>query len=278
MAQNLTIYAKYVTAGSSSNQIYQDCIMAGSSSQDATETAYPTNTNPTNTGYTYLSSATKQRQVGLYVQYPFPSGSATSSANLFSNGVLVSSSKQAEEVRYATSADLHTRGQVNYWITSSFIISKENVVFTSASLKDYIYVVPTSHSLSTIDYTDQSLVGDILYYYSASVIVTKSLQSLTATTSFSESVALGRIAKISVPFEYVVSIAKPTKSSVAKITLLNYNGIVQSLNTFNTISSSISNGVTSSFAVLFVSASKANMGSVVGNNLYASLGTTQNRS
>jgi hypothetical protein len=61
MAQDLNIYAKYVTAGSSSNQIYQDCIQAGSSSQDATETAYPTNTNPTNTGYTYLSSATVQK-------------------------------------------------------------------------------------------------------------------------------------------------------------------------------------------------------------------------
>jgi hypothetical protein len=83
MAQNLNIYAKYVAAGSSSNQIYQDCLMAGSSSQDATETAYPTNTNPTNTGYTYLSSATVKK---------------TYSTNSYS-------------VLNPTSADLHIRGQ-----------------------------------------------------------------------------------------------------------------------------------------------------------------------
>jgi len=44
-AGDLNIYTKYVAAGSSSNQIYQDCLMAGSSSQNATETAYPTNQN-----------------------------------------------------------------------------------------------------------------------------------------------------------------------------------------------------------------------------------------
>ena len=82
MAQDLNIYAKYITAGSSSNQIYQDCINAGSSSQDATETAYPTNRNRTNTGYTYLSSATVQK---------------TYSTNSYA-------------VLNPTSADLHTRG------------------------------------------------------------------------------------------------------------------------------------------------------------------------
>jgi hypothetical protein len=61
MAQDLNIYAKYIAAGSSSNQIYQDCLMVGSSSQDATETAYPTNRNRTNLGNTYLSSATVQK-------------------------------------------------------------------------------------------------------------------------------------------------------------------------------------------------------------------------
>lgn len=57
MAQDLTIWARYINAGSSSNQIYQDCINAGSSSQDAIETAYPTNPSRTH-GNIYLSSAT----------------------------------------------------------------------------------------------------------------------------------------------------------------------------------------------------------------------------
>jgi hypothetical protein len=67
--------------------------MAGSSSQDATETAYPTNRNRTNTGYTYLSSATVQK---------------TYSTNTY-------------EVLNPTSADLHTRGQYDYGYPSTTI-------------------------------------------------------------------------------------------------------------------------------------------------------------
>jgi hypothetical protein len=230
MAQDLNIYAKYVTAGSSSNQIYQDCIMAGSSSQDATETAYPTNTNPTNTGYTYLSSATKQRQVGLYVQYPFPSGSATSSANLFSNGVLVSSSKQAGEVRYATSTDLHTRGQVNYWITGSTIIPAGVASF-----------VTSSTGLGPVN-------------TSAKVSITSSYFTPLFNSNINDS------------------------SDVNKFSILSYNGVISTIAGYNNFSSSTFNNFTESFVVMHVSASKANMGSVVTNNLIVSLGTTQNRS
>jgi len=87
---------------SASNAIINKAITAGSSSAVAYALGNVTSTNTSNLGTTYLNSATKQRKMGLYVQYPFPSGSATSSADLFSNGVLVSSSKQAEEARYPT--------------------------------------------------------------------------------------------------------------------------------------------------------------------------------
>ena len=230
MAQNLDIYAKYVAAGSSSNQIYQDCLMAGSSSQDATETAYPTNTNPTNTGYTYLSSATKQRQVGLYVQYPFPSGSATSSANLFSNGVLVSSSKQAEEVKYATSADLHTRGQINYWITGSTIIPAGVASF-----------VTSSTGLGPVN-------------TSAKVSITSSYFTPLFNSNINDS------------------------NDVKKFGILSYNGVISTIAGYNDFSSSTFNNYTQSFVVMHISASKANMGSVITNDLIVSLGTTQNKS
>jgi hypothetical protein len=277
-AGDLNIYAKYVAAGSSSNQIYQDCLMAGSSSQNATETAYPAG-NKTNLGNIYLSSATVQKKVGIYVQYPFPSGSSVSGSSLYTNGVLVSSSKQAEEIRYTTSADLHTRGQVNHYITSSASFLIATVSFASASLKDYAYSSKTSHSLSTTDYTDTSLVNDTtLYYYSASVVVSDSLKNLVANTAFSQSVAVGRIVKIVVPFETLKSVIEPTINNIQNITILNYNGVVQSLNNFNTISSSISNGITSNFALIFASASKNDMGSIVNNNINVNLGGTQIKS
>ena len=46
----------------------------------------------------------------------------------------------------------------------------------------------------------------------------------------------------------------------------------------NNFSSSTFNNFTESFVVMHASASKANMGNVVTNNLIVSLGTTQNRS
>ena len=91
-AGNLNIYAKYVTAGSSSNQIYQDCLMAGSSSQSAIETAYPANGNRTNLGNTYLSSATVQKTYSTSsysVQYPTNTSDWT-----VINGVLTSPKNQ----------------------------------------------------------------------------------------------------------------------------------------------------------------------------------------
>jgi hypothetical protein len=65
MASNSIIYARFIAAGSGSNQILQACLTAGSSSQDAYETAYPP-TSTANFAYnnqTYLSSATPTSSV-----------------------------------------------------------------------------------------------------------------------------------------------------------------------------------------------------------------------
>jgi hypothetical protein len=168
------------------------------------------------------------------------------------------------------------RNGTNYHITSSVSFLIAPTSFVSASLKDYAYSSVTSHSLSTTDYTDTSLVNDTtLYYYSASVVVSDSLKNLIVNTAFSQSVAAQRIVKIVVPFETLQSVIEPTINNIQNITILNYNGVVRSLNNFNTISSSISNGITSNFALLFASASKNDMGSIVNNNINVNLGGTQ---
>jgi hypothetical protein len=228
-----------------------NAITYNSSSAAAYGLGYPTNLNPTNTGYVYKSSAT--------------------STKTYSTATYASLNP--------TSANLHTRGQVNHYITSSATFLIATASFLSASLKDYVYSSVTSHSLSTTDYTDTSLVNDTtLYYYSASVVVSDNLKNLVANTAFSQSVAAGRLVKIVVPFETLKSVIEPTISNIQNITILNYNGVVQSLNTFNTISSSISNGIVSNFALLFASASKNNMGSVVNNTINLTIGKTQLKS
>lgn len=212
MAQDLEIYSRYVTAGSSSNQIYQDCIQAGSSSQDATETAYPTNTNPTNLGTTYLSSATVQK---------------TYSTNTYA-------------VLNPTSADLHTRGQRNYWVTGSITIPSAAITFTTASWANV------------------------------------KLNSLV-----SASIATGSIAKVSITSSYFTPLFNSNindSNDVKAFSVLAYNGVVSTLNGFNEYSSSTFNNVSESFAVIYVSASRASMGSVVTNDLNVSIGTVQNRS
>ena len=239
-----------LTAATASATI-TNAIAYASSSATAYSLGYPTNLNPTNVGYTYLSSATIQK---IY------------STNSYS-------------VLNPTNPNLHTRGQVNHYITSSATFLIATASFLSASLKDYAYSSVTSHSLSTTDYTDTSLVNDTtLYYYSASVVVSDSLKNLVANTAFSQSVAAGRIVKIVVPFETLKPVIEPTISNIQNITILNYNGVVQSLNTFNTISSSISDGIVSNFALLFASASKNNMGSVVNNTINLTIGKTQLKS
>ena len=79
---------------SASKAIVSSSISAGSSSIAAFELAYPKSTNTSNLGTTYKSSATVQK---------------TYSTNSYA-------------VLNPTSVDLHTRGQVNYWVTGSTII------------------------------------------------------------------------------------------------------------------------------------------------------------
>jgi hypothetical protein len=186
---------------SASNAIINKATTAGSSSVVANALGFPTSTNTSNLGYTYLSSATVQK---------------TYSTNSYA-------------VLNPTSADLHTRGQINYWITGSTIIPKGVATFTTSSL-----------GLGPANTT----------------------------------------AKVSIPVSNFTSLFNSSinnANDIKAFNILAYNGIISTLTNYNEFSSSI-NGTTSSFVVMYVSASKANMGSVVGNDLYVTLGTTQNSS
>jgi hypothetical protein len=203
---------------SASNAIIDALKPSVSSSHIAYGLGYPTNTNPTNTGYTYLSSATQDRILGIFVQYPFPSGSAVSGSPLYDNGVLVSSSAQANQVLYGDG--LNHFGN-NYGVTSyKFEIASQSTTFASASLAD-----------------------------------------LLSQQQYSQSISLGRIVKISIPTSVIEPAVEQIKTSAdaQKLVVSGSNGVVESLTLFNYI--------TGSTVVVFASASKNDMGSIVNNNL-----------
>lgn len=167
-AGDLRIYSASMVAVSSSNEIYQNCIQAGSSSQAAIETAYPTNQN---------------RSAGT-----------------------------------------------NYWITGSTIIPVGGASF-----------VTSSTGLGPVN-------------TSAKVSITSSYFTPLFNSNINDA------------------------NDVKKFGILSYNGVISTIAGYNDFSSSTFNNYTQSFVVMHISASKANMGSVVTNNLIVSLGTTQNRS
>ena len=217
---------------SASNAIIVNATNAGSSSAAAYGLGYKTNTNPTNMGYNYLSSATTSGSIYPHVQYPWPSGSAASDSSLFANGVLVSSSKQAEEVKYATNTN-RSRG-TNYWTTGSTIIP-------ASALNTGSFFVSSSYGLGP------------------------------ANTS----------AKVSITSSYFTSLFRIPISNlndVQSFSIVPYNGVISTIAGYNDFSSSTFNDYTQSFVVIHVSASKADMGSVVTSPLVISLGTLQNSS
>jgi len=262
MAQDLNIYAKYVAAGSSSNQIYQDCIQAGSSSQDATETAYPTNTNPTNLGTTYLSS------------------NPTQSTIRFARTRTQASDAAAFMTKYPTSGDLHTRGQYAYGYPST--TSNGNSVRTNVSESMAFASKYPTNTNRTNKGTTYTITGSMIIPAGVATFVSASFTNIGfASTLISASIATGSLVKVSIPVENFIG--KNTRvvneaNDIKGYSILSYNGIVESLAGYNQFSSSIANGTTSSFAVIYASASRASMGRVVTSDLYLSLGTTQNSS
>jgi hypothetical protein len=189
---------------SASNAIINNATTVGSSSAAAYGLGYTTNQNPTNTGYTYKSSAPSTRRLSTQ------------------------SGSMAFALQYPTNTN-RSRG-TNYWITGSMIIAAGEALFVSSS-----------YGLGP------------------------------ANTS----------AKVSIPVGNFVG--KNTRivndsNDIKRYSILGYNGIISTIAGYNEFSSSTFNNISQSYAVFHISASKADMGTVVTSPLVVSLGTSQNRS
>jgi hypothetical protein len=132
------------------------------------------------------------------------------------------------------------RSGSNYWVTGSLRVSAGTALFRSASWAN----VGTQANLSA-------------------------------------SIATGSIAKVAIP----ISELNPSFNSllidsndVKGLRILNYNGVVSNIDGYNSFSSSTFNGTAQTHAVIYVSASRANMGNVAGKDLILDLGTVQLKS
>ena len=131
--------------------------------------------------------------------------------------------------------------------------------------------------------TNQNRSAGTNYWITGSAIIPTGVATFTTS-----SLGLGpanTTAKVSIPVSHFSRLsASPINDTndVRGFNILTYNGIISTLPEYNEFSSSISGTAVdytiSNFVVIHVSASKANMGSVVGNDLYVTLGTTQNSS
>jgi hypothetical protein len=127
--------------------------------------------------------------------------------------------------------------------------------------------------------TNQSRTAGTNYWITGSTIITAGIASFV-TSSY----GLGPVntsAKVSIPIENFHAKNTQTirqQADVRGFSILGYNGVISTIEGYNDFSSSTFNGVSQSYVVIHVSASKANMGNVCGGALYMSLGTTQNSS
>jgi hypothetical protein len=155
---------------------------------------------------------------------------------------------------------------------------KKTTIQTGAWSPSFGYSLEASASMAQYPTTDNkrngtnySTTGSAFISAGVASFVTSSLGLGPANTS----------AKVSIPVENFVG--KNTRTpheanDVKGLLILNYNGVISTIAGYNSISSSTFNGFTESFVVMHVSASKANMGTLVTSPLYISLGTTQNSS
>jgi hypothetical protein len=117
------------------------------------------------------------------------------------------------------------------------------------------------------------------YHITSSVII-PSASALFTTSSYGLGPA-NTSAKVAIKIEEFIRVIDENfnnSGDVQSFSIIPFNGIVSNIAGYNEFSSSTFNNVSQSYAVMYVSASKANMGSVVGNNLVVNLGTTQLRS
>jgi len=155
---------------------------------------------------------------------------------------------------------------------------KKTTIQTGTWSPTWGYSLEASASMAQYPTTDNKRNGTN-YWITGSTIIPAGVASFVTSST-----GLGPVntsAKVSITSSYFTPFFNSNindSNDVKKFAVLNYNGVISTIVGYNDFSSSTFNNFTESFVVMHISASKANMGSVVNNSLVISLGTTQNRS
>jgi hypothetical protein len=159
---------------------------------------------------------------------------------------------------------------------------KKTTIQTGTWSPTWGYSLEASASMAQYPTTDNKRIGTNYWVTGSTIIPASALN--TGSFFVTSSLGLGPVntsAKVSITSSYFTPLFNSNindSNDVKKFSILSYNGVISTIAGFNEFSSSTSNDFTESFVVMFVSASKDNMGSVVTNDLIVSLGTTQNSS
>ena len=159
---------------------------------------------------------------------------------------------------------------------------KKTTIQTGTWSPTWGYSLEASASMAQYPTTDNKRNGTNYWITGSTIIPASELN--TGSFFVTSSTGLGPAntsAKVSITSSYFTPFFNSNindSNDVKKFGVLNYNGVISTIAGYNDFSSSTFNNYTQSFVVMHISASKANMGSVVNNSLVISLGTTQNRS
>jgi len=156
---------------------------------------------------------------------------------------------------------------------------KKTTIQTGTWSPSWGYSLEASASMAKYPTTDNKRNGTNYWITGSTIIPASELNS--GSFFVTSSTGLGPVntsAKVSITSSYFTSLFSSNindGNDVKKFSILSYNGVISTIAGYNDFSSSTFNNYTQSFVVMHVSASKANMGSVVNNDLNISLGTTQ---
>jgi hypothetical protein len=159
---------------------------------------------------------------------------------------------------------------------------KKTTIQTGTWSPSWGYSLEASASMAQYPTTDNKRIGTNYWITGSTIIPAAALN--TGSFFVTSSTGLGPVntsAKVSITSSYFTPLFNSNtndSNDVKKFGILSYNGVISTIAGYNDFSSSTFNNYTESFVVMHISASKANMASVVTNNLIVSLGTTQNSS
>jgi hypothetical protein len=155
---------------------------------------------------------------------------------------------------------------------------KKTTIQTGTWSPTWGYSLEASASMAQYPTTDNKRNGTN-YWVTGSTIIPAGVASfVTASTGLGP---VNTSAKVSITSSYFTPLFNSNindSNDVKQFGILSYNGVISTIAGYNDFSSSTFNNYTQSFVVMHISASKANMGNVVTNDLIVSLGTTQNSS